>query len=186
MGCGGNDAPAFHRSPCHKTRGNRRESSMTGETSCRAVARHKVALHLSRHMGPQAFSPFRSPVPQCSSTHLRAFSCTFNRFAQSSEGQHFLFAPLPSQVTAPFPPRWQNAASRIGNVARSATHWHRRRVVLLIVARGDGVRGNTSLHCCATPAWGRFHYAIDAVDAQAARTASITSIFRLVSHRTIA
>ena len=45
--------------------------------------------------------------------------------------------------------------------------------MLLIVARGDGVRGNTSLHWCATPAWGRFHYAIGAVDAQAARAASI-------------
>ena len=156
---------------------------MIGETSCRAVARQSVALHLSRHMGPQAFRPFRSPVPQCSSTHFRAFSCTFSRFAQSSLGQHFLVAPLPSQVTAAVPPlRWQNAVSVLGSAASNSTHRHRRRVKLLIVARGDGVRGNTSLHCCATPAWGRFHYAIDAVDAQAARTASITSIFRLVSH----
>ena len=139
---------------------------MIGETSCRAVARHSVALHLSRHMGPQAFRPFRSPVPQCSSTHFRAFSCTFNRFAQSSLGQHFLFCPLPSQVTAPFPPRWQNAASVLGSAASNSTHRRRRRVTLLIVARGDGVRGNTSLHWCATPAWGRFHYAIDAVDRQ--------------------
>ena len=143
---------------------------MTGATSCRAVARHSVARHRSRHMAPQAFRPGRSPVPQCSSTHFRAFSWTFSRFAQSSEGQHFLFAPLPSQVTAAFPPlRWQNAVSVLGSAASSSTHRHRRRVKLLIVARGDGVRGNTSLHWCATPAWGRFHYAIDAVDAQAAR-----------------
>ena len=38
--------------------------------------------------------------------------------------------------------------------------------MLLIVARGDGVGGHTSLHRCATPAWGRFHYAIGAVDRQ--------------------
>jgi len=100
---------------------------------------------------------------------LRAFSWTFNRFAQSSLGQHFLLAPLPSQVTAPFPPRWQKAVSALGSAASSSTHRHRRRGMLLCVARGDGVRRNTSLHWCATPAWGRFHYAIGAVDAQAAR-----------------
>ena len=149
---------------------------MTGETSCRAVARQSVALHLSRHMGPQAFRPFRSPVPQCSSTHFRAFSWTFNLFAQSSDGQHFLLAPLPSQVTAPFPPRWQNAASARGS---SSIHGTARRVVARAVKmsrrsgfmlRLYGSRGDTSLHRCdSTPAWELPYRSIGAVDAQAAR-----------------
>jgi hypothetical protein len=84
---------------------------------------------------------------------LRAFSCTFNRFAQSSLGQHFLFAPLPSQVTAPFPPRWQKAASRRGAVARSASSPSL--MLPLLVP-----------YCISADivAWESSHYAIGAVD----------------------